>query len=556
MKITVIVPTYLRPSDLSNCLESLKCQTRPLDEVLVIVRDTDSKTWEFLDNFDRQGLPIQTQTVTKPGVIAAMNQGLKVATGDIICFTDDDATPYPDWSAKIETHFLENPQVAGVGGRDRVYHGTELESGEQERVGKLLWFGKVIGNHHLGVGTAREVDILKGVNMSYRRTVIANSQFDERLKGSGAQVHFEIGFCLNLKKGGWKLIYDPDILVNHYVAQRFDEDQRNQFNFLAFTNAVHNETLALLDNLSTPRQVIFLLWSILIGTKKSFGLLQFFRFFPQESTLAIQKLQASWLGRWQGLRTYQNSKKINKEINKMQLETTIKPYIEGKEFKELIRMKIEQKGSVQDRMDLVENLVTGKRVIHVGCLDHLPIVAEKMKSDRWFHGRLTKVAETCLGVDINQEGIKWLQEKYQIDNIIYGDLESGTPIPEICSQKWDFIVFGEILEHVNNPVNFLHQLVIKYQSSLDKIILTVPNAFRAGNIKGAFQNTEIINTDHRYWFSPYTIWKIIEQAGLELEDMYMCQFTPTQGFQKLIKNIILQRYPLMAEDIVVICKIK
>ena len=94
MKITVIVPTYLRPSDLFNCLEAFKRQTRPLDELLVIVRDTDTKTWEFLDNFNLESLPLHTQTVTKPGVIAAMNQGLKVATGDIICFTDDDATPY------------------------------------------------------------------------------------------------------------------------------------------------------------------------------------------------------------------------------------------------------------------------------------------------------------------------------------------------------------------------------------------------------------------------------------------------------------------------------
>jgi hypothetical protein len=45
----------------------------------------------------------------------------------------------------------------------------------------------LIGNHHLGVGEPREVDVLKGVNMSYRRTAIADIHFDERMRGTGAQ---------------------------------------------------------------------------------------------------------------------------------------------------------------------------------------------------------------------------------------------------------------------------------------------------------------------------------------------------------------------------------
>jgi len=305
MKITVIVPTYRRPKDLVRCLEALKQQTRPADQVLAIVRDTDSETWTFLATFNPDLLPLNTVTVKVPGVVAAMNAGLDSAKGEIIAFTDDDAAPHSDWLARIENHFLSDEQIGGVGGRDWVYHGTQLEDGECEVVGQVNWFGRMIGNHHFGVGAPREVDLLKGVNMSFRRTAIKELRFDQRMQGTGAQVNFEIAFSLALKRAGWKLIYDPKVAVDHYPAQRFDEDQRRSFNEIALTNAVHNETLILLEHLPRANRAVFLLWAILVGTRESLGLVQCLRFLPGEGLLAGQKLLASWRGRWQGWRTWQ-----------------------------------------------------------------------------------------------------------------------------------------------------------------------------------------------------------------------------------------------------------
>ena len=192
MNITVIVPTYRRPKDLSRCLEALKKQTRPADELLVVVRNTDAETWIFLETFTSETLPLRTVTVSAPGAIAAMNAGLDAASGEIVSFTDDDAAPHTDWLARIEPHFLSDSRVGGVGGRDWVYHGTDLVEGAKEVVGQVQWFGRVIGNHHLGVGEAREVDVLKGVNMSFRRAAMKGRHFDQHMRGTGAQVHFEL----------------------------------------------------------------------------------------------------------------------------------------------------------------------------------------------------------------------------------------------------------------------------------------------------------------------------------------------------------------------------
>ena len=307
MKSTVIVPTYRRPDDLARCLKALTQQINLPTEVIVVVRDIDANTWAMLDTLKSLSLPLTTVTVKVPGVIAAMNAGVEAATGDIIAFTDDDAAPHADWLQRIEAHFLASDLVGGVGGRDIIQRTEPWFEGERATVGLLQWYGRLIGEHHRGIGAAREVDVLKGVNMSFRRSLFVDLQFDQRLRGTGAQVHFEVAFCLALRRKGWTLIYDPVILVDHYIAQRFDEDQRQQFNAIAYINAVHNETLALLEHLSWFQRIIFLMWAVLIGTRQSLGCVQWVRLFPSETTLATRKLLASVQGRWQGWRTWKQS---------------------------------------------------------------------------------------------------------------------------------------------------------------------------------------------------------------------------------------------------------
>ena len=270
----------------------------------MVVRDTDAETWQFLAQLNAPNLPLHTVKVTQPGVVAALNAGLAAVEGDIVSITDDDAAPHPDWLERIAAYFTSDSRLGGLGGRDWIHHGSKLEDESRPVVGQLQWFGRVIGNHHLGVGEPREVDILKGVNMSFRKEAIGQLRFDERMRGTGAQVHFEMAFTLALKRAGWKIIYDPNVAVDHYPAQRFDEDQRNNFNEIAFINLVHNETLVLLEHLPFIRRIVFLFWAVFVGTCDSLGFVQWLRFLPSQGELAGKKLLASWRGRWQGYKEF------------------------------------------------------------------------------------------------------------------------------------------------------------------------------------------------------------------------------------------------------------
>ena len=301
MSLSVLIPTYRRPQDLLRCLAALQAQTRQADEVVVVVRDTDAETRDFLTVLAPRLPALRVVTVCVPGVLAAMTAGLAETSGDIIALTDDDTAPSPDWLARIEAHFQADPKVGGVGGRD--WQANDHRS--RPVVGKIQWHGRVIGNHHLGVGEAREVDVLKGANCAYRAEPLKAIGFESRLRGAGAQAHWELALGMAMRRAVLKMIYDPAVSLDHFIAQRFDEDTNHRCFFQAsgLTNSVHNETLILLTYLPPLRRAAFLAWALLVGTWGEPGLLQVPRLVARRDKDVWKRLQATYLGRLAAIRS-------------------------------------------------------------------------------------------------------------------------------------------------------------------------------------------------------------------------------------------------------------
>jgi len=198
-------------------------------------------------------------------------------------------------------------------------------------------------------------------------------------------------------------------------------------------------------------------------------------------------------------------------------------YISGKKFSSGASIKISKRNeTIYNRFQIIESLCKNKNIIHLGCVDHLPLINKKIEQNIWLHARLCKVAKKCLGIDINIEGIDYLKYKLGYKDVIYGDIANGD-ISEIKEKYWDFLVMGEILEHVNNPCFFLQKIHEKYSNNIEKVIITVPNAFSWQNFNGILSHYELINTDHRYWFSPYTLAKIVYLSGMQVEEFYFCE---------------------------------
>ncbi|WP_028225259.1 glycosyltransferase family 2 protein [Paraburkholderia ferrariae] len=274
MRVTVLVPTYRRPDDLARCLSALLRQARAPGQIVVVARADDAATHACLaDHVTPRVLNVEVAIVEEPGQVAALNRGLEAATGDVVAITDDDAAPRADWVERIAAAFEADARLGALGGRDWVHEEGRVLDGERELVGKLQRSGRIVGNHHLGVGTAREVDLLKGANMSYRREAIAGLRFDRRLRGTGAQTHNDMAFSLSVKRAGWKLVYDPRVAVDHYPAPRPGEDPRNAQTLASMRNAAFNLHLILRGHLPPLHRETAWWWYALVGTRVYPGLL-------------------------------------------------------------------------------------------------------------------------------------------------------------------------------------------------------------------------------------------------------------------------------------------
>jgi hypothetical protein len=221
----------------------------------------------------------------------------------------------------------------------------------------------------------------------------------------------------------------------------------------------------------------------------------------------------------------------------MKLDAHTLDYLNGKKFASSLAMPIPYREDIPKRVAFLKEFLKDKKVIHLGCLDHLPLIDSKIAGGQWLHKELTAVASKCIGIDIDQEAFQHVSSKHGFNNILLGDFTTQK-FPEIASESWDYAVLGELLEHIDNPVSFLSSIQKNYSGSLGRIIITVPNAWTQNTMRKATRSIEVINTDHRYWFTPYTISKVIIQAGMTVEDIYFANRIPLTTTQLIIRKLL------------------
>jgi glycosyltransferase involved in cell wall biosynthesis len=275
-KMSVIVPSYRRPRDLERCLAALAAQSRPPDEVLIVLRETDSPTRQLVTRTQGCLCSLIAVPVIEPGLIQAMNCGLVNAKGDFIIFTDDDSEPEADWLERIERSF-EDERIGAVGGRDWLQLPDEpalFAPSEVAKVGVLSWYGKQHGNHHCPVGRhACTVMFLKGVNMAYRRRALGNYSVDIRLRGTGAQVGSELDLCMHVRRSGFNVLFDDRILVKHYSSARPGGEDRTDVDGQIWRDTCYNTHYLVAKHFGLLRSWSHFCYCTLLGTRALPGLL-------------------------------------------------------------------------------------------------------------------------------------------------------------------------------------------------------------------------------------------------------------------------------------------
>jgi hypothetical protein len=261
--LTVVVPTYRRPASLERCLHALNGQTQPPDQIVVACRTDDQRSQEVAASHAGE-MSIEVVKCPHPRLVQQMNLGVAAATGDVVALTDDDSAPRDDWAKRL-TQLYRAPDVGAVGGRDVIHLPTVDSRTNGQRVGIVTRSGRPLGNHHReGVGV-RDVDFLKGVNLSIRRALW---HVDIDLRGDGNQSHWELGTCLRIRRLGWRVVYDPELLVDHYPDIRVGEPQRGSRVAAKLEGDAHNELHELLCWLPRWQAATAAGRALLIGSKE------------------------------------------------------------------------------------------------------------------------------------------------------------------------------------------------------------------------------------------------------------------------------------------------
>jgi glycosyltransferase involved in cell wall biosynthesis len=179
-------------------------------EVIFVNDGSNDATLSILSAYD--GIKVLTQE--NRGAAAARNLGWQSSSGQIICFTDSDCVPNPQWVSRLVGGYAA--AVGGVGG------GYDIANPHS-------WLARCIHEEikqrHLRM--PRQVDYLGSFNLSYRRSVLEQTGgFDEGFRKASAE---DNDLSYRVLKHGYVLLFDPDNCVAHHHPEHFWHYMRQQF---------------------------------------------------------------------------------------------------------------------------------------------------------------------------------------------------------------------------------------------------------------------------------------------------------------------------------------
>lgn len=232
--LSVIIVTYRRRWALPFSLNSLKNQTRPPDEVVVVLKPSGDGSEGIINRF-LDSLNIKLIIQREGNFTDAVSMGIEESHGDIVVFLDDDAVAEEKWVEKYLDLFEELPDAGGIGGltykaliksgqlikvNERFYEEKATEKGPHRR--KPL---SILGNYYEFISDSGfparlpfsapviKSVLLGGVNMAYRKKAIVKSHLSKAYRESRIGHMFEsyLALCAVLRGYNIYRVVDSNI---------------------------------------------------------------------------------------------------------------------------------------------------------------------------------------------------------------------------------------------------------------------------------------------------------------------------------------------------------
>ncbi|MCX6151705.1 MAG: glycosyltransferase [Ignavibacteriales bacterium] len=217
--VSVVVCSHDRTDELEFCLESLMNLEYYNKEIIIVdSAPSNDSTFQLVQRFSDVYYFKETQI----GLDIARNVGLRIAKGEIVAFTDDDARVDPNWLDNLVQNFA-NPIVGVVTG---ITMPVELETDAQIYFEYTNGFNRGFYRCEYDFNKINPIAAGKvgaGVNMAIRKSILDEvGYFDEALDGgmptcSGGDQEYFYRVLIH----GFRIIYEPTALVWHRHRRDF-----------------------------------------------------------------------------------------------------------------------------------------------------------------------------------------------------------------------------------------------------------------------------------------------------------------------------------------------
>lgn len=296
MSITCIIPTWNSAQVIGQCIDSVRAQSTPASEIVVVDNGSADHTREILGTYSEVHLVSLQRNM---GFAAAVNVGVRAASCDAVLILNADVVLADDFLQEISLHFDRNPNDSMLA--TKLYLFSTCEGHVLDNVGNKLWLDGL--NWPIGRGTndvhqydgVFEPMFPSGAACVFRRSLItALGGFDDAFFSYGEDA--DLGLRAFLR--GFRCSLVPKAIAWHHLSYslgqasevklRYIERNRILLAWKLFPTAI----LAL----SVPLSLLRYCGWLALSNENS-------RVFPLLQALGrFRLLSIAWTSHWEALR--------------------------------------------------------------------------------------------------------------------------------------------------------------------------------------------------------------------------------------------------------------